>query len=119
MAKTSGSAFPHIKCNTCGEQPIRFGAIGKTFVVAVATMISSFGLMTYKVNASETEIEDMKKDIGALNRNIQKIDERARISESRDGLLAKQMNALLEANGITKRIEAPPVEPSTLETLEE
>ena len=117
MAISNGApATPHIKCEDVTYM-VRWGWMGKSFILALAAMIGISGTMVWRVEASEADVETLKENVQVLNRNLGKIDEKQRISEARDRLLVKQMNALLKANDVTERIEAPPVKPSTLEDL--
>ena len=80
-------------------------------------MLGVSGTVAWRVHASEEDVKTLKENIQVIGRNQRKMDEKQRISEARDELLVKQMNALLKANDVTERIEAPPVQPSTLEDL--
>jgi len=118
MGNEDAPFYPHVKCEKCGIVTVRWGRGGRWFIYALAGLLLASGTMTYRVSASEQDTETMQKNIKILNSNLGKIDERQRIAEAGDGLMASQMRALLEKVGVTERIEPPAVEDSTLEELE-
>jgi hypothetical protein len=110
--------FPFITCIDGFKVPVSWGWGGRVFLLALCVSLSGAGLMAYRVDATEEKDEIIEKNIHVMDRNMHKIDENQRINASQTGLMVKQLNALLELNGVTERIDAPAVKPSELEPIE-
>jgi len=109
--------YPHIKCEKCGTVTVRWGRGGRLFLFALVALMGASGTITYRVQAGESDVQTVKDNIAIIGRNQGKMDERQRIAEANDALVAAQMRAMLQKLEVTERIEAPRVEPSDLEDL--
>jgi hypothetical protein len=111
-------AFPHITCIDGVYVPVIWGWVGKAFLISIAISIGASGTTAWRLNAGEEADATLESNVKTIDRNVRKLDEQQRIQASQTALTVKQLNKLLELEGVTKRIEAPPVEKSELEDLE-
>jgi hypothetical protein len=110
--------FPHVQCDDQKSLPILWGKGGWLFILAMCAVLGTSGLSAYRVDAAEEDVQEMKEDIGTLATNQHVMDEAQRIEAAKTALMIKQLNALLMKEGVTERILAPAVKPSTLEKIE-
>jgi len=110
--------YPHVSCEKCGIVTVRWGRGGRAFLGALILLLGTSGTMTTKVIAGESARETSRENTRKLARNVGKLDERQRVSEARQKLVAEQMQLLLDAAQVTEHPVMPDVEESTLETLE-
>jgi hypothetical protein len=109
--------WPHVKAKE-GTLIVRWGRGGWIFIMATLAVIGSSALMVYRVDAGEEADKKMEKNIKIIDQNIDAIDEQTRLNAQAAGLANKQLRALLQAQGITERIEPPEVPKSKLKELE-
>lgn len=117
--------WPHVKCKEDEYVPLSLGWVGKGFVLATLAAIGTVSVTAYRLEAGEDadetleeSIQSVEDNVETLDQNIHKIDEQVRLNAQKAEFANRQNRALLEAAGVTKRIEPPPVKPSELEELE-
>ncbi len=117
--------WPHVRCKEGEYMPLSLGWVGKGFVLATIAAIGTVSVTAYRLEAGEEadetleqKVEQVEGNVKTLGENQRKMDEAQRINAAQTGLTVRQLNKLLELEGVTERILAPPVEPSELEELE-
>ena len=116
------SRAPKVNVSGDGSQTIELGwmiklvlASGLASVLAAAV---GFPILVKDVAANDEEIETIKKAQAVFVRNQGVLDEEVRGLRADSRWSGEKLDALLEANGVTKRIPRPQVEDSNLETVE-
>lgn len=117
MANDYNPWYPHMTCEK-GTYCVRWGWGGRLFITALLVVIGGSGLTAYRLHAGEEANKLTEKNIKILDGNLRVLDEQTRLNAQAAGLANKQLRALLEHQGITKRIEPPKVPESKLKELE-
>lgn len=109
--------YPHVKAKD-GTYGVQFGWGGRIFVLALCGVLGSAAITAYRLEADDEDDAIVERNIKTLDQNIRVLDEQGRLNAQAAGLANKQLRRLLEIEGVTERIEPPPVPPSKIEALE-
>lgn len=113
---------PKVCQNGDGSQSVDLGWVVKTVLaLAIASFIGTVAgvpLLSKDVSAQEEKIKVMEKTQDRIVRNQGVIDEQVRGLKADSEWTQLKLNALLEANNVTKRINRPNVSDSKLEKPE-
>ena len=92
-----------------------FKALITAGVIGAATTLLGVPLLAHRVSTAEENDTTLSEDVARTERNLHELDTNQRILMQESEWTQDKLDALLVANGVTKRIKKPALPDSSLE----